>query len=374
MDEQPYKELGDRLLHALGTRTITWLAERCGVSRPAASQWVSGKLRPERLRVPSIAEALGLAEEEILRAGHYSEEGSRGVFAVAALASADVDRAREDVDDFYQTRVRGDALRTISKIDAWLPWLESKKRVTKSSRLYQELLLVQAHALYQKAESYMELLPPKDLTTIASTVVDAMYALANECDHATAQEEVKRLADYQAAAIEYHNGNYGRAVAAYEAILDDVDSKTFDGRALEAERTLAICYAYRKDLRVTEKRREISRLHKKIQSKVATGQFSDEIVTETLEGVGRALGLVGMPSEGYALIKDGEAIITSNNLLTPFRVVQLIKSELEIIYQDPTEKSFLQIRGEEGLRLARLFRYKRYEQRILQLLTMALNE
>jgi tetratricopeptide (TPR) repeat protein len=372
METKPYSRLGSVLAGQLGRRPTTWLAAQCDVSRPAVSQWLAGETRPHKRLLPHIARILSLDVNEVMElAGYDTEEGKKSTY-LQAVGTDDIEYAKNAVASFYRVQLEGNAPRACKMIDEWLPWVETKKKAAYGTSLYDELLKTQAQALYQKGDAYTEFLTPSEYLDDSFKVAGILEEFAEECEDDRVASTIDRLAHYRFGELWYHNKQPIKAIEAYNRALTGLSKSDYDDLALEAVRTIAVCQTLRTDLNEIEKCREVRKLRNKARSLIDTGKFSDEMVIETLEGIGLAESKVNL-LEAHKTIDEAMGIINTKNMRVPFRSVQVIRSQLELVRHDPGQRSFVQVRGEEGRQLARLFGYKKYEHWFEGVLNQVLN-
>lgn len=110
-----------------------------------------------------------------------------------------------------------------------------------------------------------------------------------------------------------------------------------------------------------------------VQQVIEDGRFtSQEQLCETQEGVGRALGLMGMPRSA-AWLEAAESTLAAIGHL-PLRHLRLIQSQLEVACRTEPEASVhIERLGQEGLELAEQHGYVRHRDLILETLEEALN-
>jgi len=75
-----YKELGDALLAKFGDdKSLSWLASQAKVTRTAVHLWLTGKCRPRRHKLGTIAAILELHPDELAHLAEYESEDDLAV-------------------------------------------------------------------------------------------------------------------------------------------------------------------------------------------------------------------------------------------------------------------------------------------------------
>ena len=102
------ESLGSRLgrLRRETELSLADVAERVGVSVPSVWAWEKGKSSPRKHRIPALAEALQVAEKELLVSEHegelpaqtLEEEITRSKARIADLAGTTADKVRIEIE------------------------------------------------------------------------------------------------------------------------------------------------------------------------------------------------------------------------------------------------------------------------------------
>ena len=261
----------------------------------------------------------------------------------------------------YQIRLEGNPALAIQMADFSSTQLYSLLQRDLSPG-YQEIFLrLRAEILFEKGTVYLE-------TSLPETVLVAVRPICMEIDeiaNALGNSEVAALSAMLLAGAYNINKQYDRGRSLYLQALEYVGTVDDQLRVL---RGLAVSASYMHDPK------GVMRVASQTQSLLDGGRFSRwEQVCETLEGVGRAQGLIGS-SSAYHFFDEAERLMHRYGS-SPLRTLQLTVSKLEVarhIAQRDTE--VLEVIGRQALLWAFEHGYRRHANLIKGLLVGSLGK
>jgi DNA-binding CsgD family transcriptional regulator len=213
---------------------------------------------------------------------------------------------------------------------------------------YQEALLrLEAQAWLEGGTAHLETALPHEVVGKVQPIVHQIAAAAQQAGDGTILAQGYLLLG-GASNIAH---DYARGRAFYAQALGCLDTVELQ---LRAWRGLAIAAAYRQDPEAVEAATS------QVRRLIDGGRFSRlEQVCETLEGLGKAQGVVGLAT-AYAWLEEAEGLLDRIQR-PPLRALQLVVSRLEVIRRlDPGETTARERLGSEGLALARAHGYVRH--------------
>ncbi|GIV76312.1 MAG: hypothetical protein KatS3mg050_0706 [Litorilinea sp.] len=248
----------------------------------------------------------------------------------------------------YQVRLDGNPHLAIEMANFLSAQLRSLVHGLRSSTHQEVLLRLCAKVLFEKGTAYLE-------TALPETVLAAVKPICAEIDEIAEalgrDAAVAGLSEMLLAGAYNINKRYDVGQRFYLQALEHVDIVDYQLRVL---RGLAVSATYLHD-----PKRVMSVTHQ-ARGLIERGQFSNwEQVCETLEGVGRAQGIMGS-SSAYDYFDEAERIIHRNGH-SPLRTLQLVVSRLEVArHIAPQDMVLLEQIGAQGMHLALERGYRRH--------------
>lgn len=372
--EDNVRALLQLISQSLGERRPAWLARQCGLTESAVSQWFTGDTIPSARALARIAVIFDLDGRHLARlAGRDPEKVAQlqdemsGPIGLSATAL--VEFARAHIDQVYLIRIRGNPQSTAVMAEQIA--MLAGQPVHGSREVIQELLRLRGRALFEWATALREIRQPNELVRATAPVVDQMKETLADLSDGHARDELAGLisvTEGQAAYIARHpDVSLAHLIRVGEEVNDD--------ERLLNRRTIAINWAElgrdgqvdRERARSTVRRLEIEALHI-----IGLGAFGNEhTVVVTLEGFGRARGLLGMEKavETLEAAKRLAQQIRSRGAHYPLPSIQIARSRLRVMLteQERDHTLFEQI-ATEGLRSAQAEGYERYADQFVELL------
>lgn len=241
------------------------------------------------------------------------------------------------------------------------------RKVTSTSlflRSRGQFLPILAQVLFQRAHLYTEISMSDDIQIATEPVIAELRSVAKDIQDNSFVGYPNLIQGY----VMYHRRNY---VGSIQVLMEAMDTVSDLDNRLEALRALALDWAYLHD------KNRYKEVEIKVRRLIEYGKFSDlEQVCETLEGLGRARGLLNLPLAFETLAEGRQyyAKLNTQNTIAPLRDIQLIRSQLEVIKQvSPSDTQLLETIGNEGLKLAQQHGYRRHAMQIKTILERVLN-
>lgn len=227
---------------------------------------------------------------------------------------------------------------------------------------YREIFLrLHAEVLVEKGTVYLE-------TCLPETVLAAVRPICIEIDEiarALGAREVVALSEMLLAGAYNINKQYDIGRRMYLQALEHAGTVDVELRVL---RGLAVSASYLSDPK------SVMWVASQTRSLLDGGRFSRwDQVCETLEGVGRAHGLLGS-SSAYMFFDEADRVIRRNDP-SPLRVLQLTVSKLEVArHIAPRDTEVLEEVGRQSLRWAFKHGYRRHANLIKGMLVQVLEK
>lgn len=232
------------------------------------------------------------------------------------------------------------------------------------SKALRPLKTILAHAIFEQAQAYNETNVPRTNCTYTDRVKSEMHDLAQDLD----DPELYGLRLLHLGSFHYIRQEFEIAVPLF---MDAEDLLIEPHHQLEVLRGLALSWANLDD----EDR--FAGIEMRARELIAEGNWhSLPRVCGILEGIGRALGLLG-ESRGFDVLRESEDLYSGLESRTehePLRVIQIAMSR--VILAKKLERGNWQLLEEEArkaLELADMYGYVRYKSPILGLLEQSLN-
>jgi DNA-binding CsgD family transcriptional regulator len=221
-------------------------------------------------------------------------------------------------------------------------------------------LRVRVKALIEQGTLALETAPRAEVLPRVKPVAADLQALAHELHDA----DVMATAHMVLAGAYNIGKQYGVGRMLYARALATVQNEDLQLRSL---RGLAIAATYLND------RDEIAAVKLKAQALIDAGRFTSlEQVCETLEGVGRAQGLVGL--KGAAQWFEAAEQLLHPLGSPPLRRLQVITSKLEVLRRtNPAATGEIERMGQAGIQLANQHGYPRHRAHLVEMLEKALD-
>lgn len=262
---------------------------------------------------------------------------------------------RDYLHRIYQIRLEGNPALAMQMADFSATQLYSLLQRNLSPE-YQEMFLhLRAQVLFEKGTVYLE-------TSLPETVLATVRPICIEIDEIAkvlGASEVAALSAMLLAGAYNINKQYDSGRRLYLQALEHVG--TVDNQ-LRILRGLAVSASYLSDPK------SVMWVASQTRSLLDGGRFSRwDQVCETLEGVGRAHGLIGS-SSAYIFLDEAERLMGRHGP-SPLRMLQLAVSKLEVArHIAPREIDLLEETGNQALRWAFEHGYRRHANLIKGLL------
>lgn len=260
--------------------------------------------------------------------------------------------ATDYVARIYQTRIHGHPQMAIEMAQFVSAMLEDAAQKTISPRYQEALLAIRTQALLEQGTAYLETTTPDALFRMINPLVCEIRVMAKATGHSPLLGEACVLL----AGVANITKHYALGMRLYTTALDLIDEMNLTLRSL---RGIAIAAAY------LNKPATVSAVSSRVSKLVEDGCWiNGEQVCETLEGVGKAQGLLGSTT-AYRYLEQGEAILTvqaaHNSTKLPLRRLQLLVSKLEVTQRlAPTDHAVIEQLGRDGIALAHEYGYHRH--------------
>lgn len=229
-----------------------------------------------------------------------------------------------------------------------------------STPVREAFLRVRAKALIEQGTLALETAPRAEVLPCVKPVAAGLHAIAHELRDADMMAAAHMtLAGAYNIGKRYEFGRvfYARALATAQGV--DLQLRILRGLAIAAT------YLHNRD--------EIVAVRARVQALIDAGQFTSlEQVCETLEGVGRAQGLVGLKGASQWFEAAEQLLHTLE--FPPLRRLQVVTSKLEVLQRlDPAATGEIERMGQTGIQLADQHGYARHRAHIVEILKKVLD-
>lgn len=260
----------------------------------------------------------------------------------------------------YALRIAGQPRLAASMADFLIAQTAQAANETTAAATREAYLRVCARALSEQGSLYLETSARKQVLTHTRPVALHLRAIAQELKDA----DLLGLSHAIWAGAYNIDKRFQMGRRLYAQAFAEVQRADLQLRAL---RGLAIAATFLQD------KDEVMAVAQKTQAMIDAGQCTNlEQVCETLEGVGRAQGIMGS-KKAVQWFESAERMLPTLNY-PPLRRVQIIESKLEVLYRtEPAAVIEFERIGQDGLRLAEQHGYARHQALLVGMLEKTLN-
>lgn len=338
MASQQWSELASVLSCAAheGRWSQKRLARACGVSQAAVSKWLGGLQDPSLAHLVLLAANLKLDPVVLASLGGYDAGEVQAVLQV--WASPQYDTLMSFVDErlaaIPRIRTNGDPRRAMAIASELALLIDHLVQNTPASVELDMLLFARALALFEQASSAREVYPHLQLPAVTQPLAEEITRIA-ETSRAK-QGDIFNLATISVAHAHYIALRYRSSIDHFsEAILQTND---MDEQLLNL-RTLALDFAYLRNMPDEEKRARVCKLERQARERIERSRFDTmHAVATTIEGFARARGLLRL-EDGMPIFEEAWAAqraISSPDERGPLLPIQISISTLEVLARAET--------------------------------------
>jgi transcriptional regulator with XRE-family HTH domain len=350
--------------------TQSQIAKRTGISQPWLSRIESGSydnLSPEIVRV--LAECYKLSQEEraewfeILYAISPENVGS---VPDASWTNYDfrIEAFTTDLKTIHRMRAEGNTSLCLETAGDVAKRLQKFLKEISDAERQKPLLRLYALIKLEEAKAYTWCIPSDNIWAVTRPIVEEVKDIAKRGDDA----ELFGLAEFREGDAYYIAGHHHLSQRLLNRALEKIaDADT----QLWILRNVALNWAY---LAAEEHFRKVESAIQDLINR--SSSFGLDRLCNALEGLARAQGILGLSEAFQTWSMGGEiyAKMKRENKMAPFREVELIRTQLELIrHFHPRATRRLEAIGQRGLFLAREFGYLRHEKYIQNTLFGVLN-
>jgi transcriptional regulator with XRE-family HTH domain len=341
MRRHKYLKLGDYLQRKLGKFKQKSIADTCHISQVAVSNWFNGYTRPElKTLVDHLIPEYGLDIDEVAFLGEYPRDKIVESYASQTIPLEDLEFLRSQYEYILQERKQGDPQRAVNAINFTNDWVSAKVKRSYSSMLFPEFRRLQGLLLYEQRIAFHEYsASDESILGFTKQVTNQMDAIAGDCPN----DVFSGLIELCWGDTHYMLGQSRAAIPRLEQALPLFKEVKNINYQMDTLRSLSLSYAY------LGEKSQVIRLSKSIWRLYQGGKWTDEdLVCQTLEGLGRSLGLIGSDAS-HDVFEAAKKL----GIVAPIRRIQLVRSELIVsqLLGTLSKTSFEKV-GRDALELA----------------------
>lgn len=351
---KPFEALGRELTHHLGQTSQSLIAKRLGISQAAVHQWLTGKKKPLRIFLVSLAHHFDIDLVTCSRLAGYDPTEITELYHDQFISSLDLELLKLNQQSVYQARIKGEPKFATELADT-IEVVIQKKTMMKSVPEVEKIL---AHILSEKAIAIREICAKQEVINRVKPLATKIIQIGEKYEDCS----ILGLAHACLADAYYIFGMRREAIKeAREGVNILSESKRpedLDNRLLMM-RTLLICLSLIKDKENFIKESALA------MRLIRGGQFvHPEVACTLLEGMGTGQGNLGL-QQALATIDLAwtyyDKTRKENNDSPAFRFIQLGRGGLQSASNLGTKDLIMfEEKAIQALRLAEQHGYTRY--------------